>query len=51
MEKGRAYLVSAGPGDVQLITVKGMEAIKKAHVILYDRLANPKLLDYAPAYC
>lgn len=51
MEKGRAFLVGAGPGDVQLITVKGMEAIKKAQVILYDRLANPKLLDYAPADC
>ncbi|MCM3573544.1 uroporphyrinogen-III C-methyltransferase [Mesobacillus subterraneus] len=51
MEKGRAYLVGAGPGDIQLITVKGMEAIKKAQVILYDRLANPKLLDYAPADC
>ncbi|WP_079505688.1 uroporphyrinogen-III C-methyltransferase [Mesobacillus jeotgali] len=51
MEKGRAYLVGAGPGDVQLITVKGLEAIKKAQVILYDRLANPKLLDYAPANC
>ncbi|MBT2693960.1 uroporphyrinogen-III C-methyltransferase [Bacillus sp. ISL-55] len=51
MEKGRAFLVGAGPGDVQLITVKGMEAIKKAQVILYDRLANPKLLDYAHADC
>lgn len=51
MEKGRAYLVGAGPGDVQLITVKGLEAIKKAQVILYDRLANPKLLDYAPDDC
>jgi uroporphyrinogen III methyltransferase / synthase len=51
MEKGRAFLVGAGPGDVQLITVKGMEAIKKAQVILYDRLANPKLLDYAPSDC
>ncbi|WP_226677797.1 uroporphyrinogen-III C-methyltransferase [Mesobacillus jeotgali] len=51
MEIGRAFLVGAGPGDVQLITVKGMEAIKKAEVILYDRLANPKLLDYAPSDC
>ncbi|WLR54131.1 SAM-dependent methyltransferase [Mesobacillus subterraneus] len=51
MEKGRAFLVGAGPGDVQLITVKGLEAIKKAQVILYDRLANPKLLDYAPQDC
>ncbi|WNF23850.1 uroporphyrinogen-III C-methyltransferase [Mesobacillus jeotgali] len=51
MEKGKAFLVGAGPGDVQLITVKGLEAIKKAEVILYDRLANPKLLDYAPSDC
>lgn len=51
MEKGTAFLVGAGPGDIQLITVKGLEAIKKAQVILYDRLANPKLLDYAPSDC
>ena len=51
MEKGKAFLVGAGPGDVQLITIKGLEAIKKAQVILYDRLANPKLLDYAPSDC
>lgn len=51
MKKGKAFLVGAGPGDVQLITVKGLEAIKKAEVILYDRLANPKLLDYAPSDC
>ncbi|MDP4171501.1 MAG: uroporphyrinogen-III C-methyltransferase, partial [Bacillota bacterium] len=43
--------VGAGPGDVSLITVKGMEAIKRAEVILYDRLANPKLLEFAPADC
>ncbi|WP_423408615.1 uroporphyrinogen-III C-methyltransferase [Heyndrickxia sp. MSNUG] len=51
MKKGKAFLVGAGPGDVQLITVKGMEAIKKAEVILYDRLANPKLLEFAPDEC
>jgi uroporphyrinogen III methyltransferase / synthase len=48
---GKVFLVGAGPGDVRLITVKGMEAIKQAEVILYDRLANPKLLDYAPSDC
>ncbi|PAF11630.1 hypothetical protein CHH61_26285, partial [Shouchella clausii] len=42
---GKVYLVGAGPGDSELITVKGMEAIKKAEVILYDRLVNPRLLD------
>jgi uroporphyrinogen III methyltransferase / synthase len=51
MEKGKVFLVGAGPGDIGLITVKGLEAIKKADVILYDRLANPKLLDFAPPYC
>ncbi|MHC0038015.1 uroporphyrinogen-III C-methyltransferase [Pseudoneobacillus sp. C159] len=51
MEKGKVYLVGAGPGDVGLITVKGLEAIQKAQVILYDRLANPKLLQYAAPTC
>lgn len=51
MGKGKVFLVGAGPGDIGLITVKGLEAIKAAEVILYDRLANPKLLDFAPANC
>ncbi|MFJ7727278.1 uroporphyrinogen-III C-methyltransferase [Neobacillus sp. NPDC097160] len=51
MKTGRVFLVGAGPGDVGLITVKGMEAIKKAEVILYDRLANPKLLEFAASDC
>jgi uroporphyrinogen III methyltransferase/synthase len=44
---GKVYLVGAGPGNYKLITLRGLEAIKKADVILYDRLANPKLLKYA----
>lgn len=51
MKTGKVFLVGAGPGDVRLITVKGLEAIKQAEVILYDRLANPKLLEFAPADC
>ncbi|OIK16447.1 uroporphyrinogen-III C-methyltransferase [Bacillus sp. MUM 116] len=51
MKKGKVFLVGAGPIDVGLITVKGLEAIKQAEVILYDRLANPKLLENAPADC
>ncbi len=47
MNKGYVYLVGAGPGDVGLITVKGLECIKKADVIVYDRLANARLLSYA----
>ncbi len=44
---GKVYLVGAGPGDHKLITLKGLECIKKADVILYDRLINPKLLKYS----
>ncbi|MBB6444340.1 uroporphyrinogen-III C-methyltransferase [Bacillus benzoevorans] len=51
MQKGKVFLVGAGPGDIGLITIKGLDAIKQAEVILFDRLANPKLLDYAPADC
>jgi len=45
--KGKVYLVGAGPGDPGLITVKGMECIKKADVVIYDYLASPGLLKHA----
>jgi uroporphyrin-III C-methyltransferase len=44
----KVTLVGAGPGDVGLITVKGIEAIKSADVILYDALVNEELLKNAP---
>ncbi len=44
---GKVYIVGAGPGDVDLITVKGLRCIKEADVILYDRLINDDLLTYA----
>ena len=46
--KGTVYLVGAGPGDPDLITVRGLNTIKKAEVLVYDRLANPDLLSHAP---
>ena len=44
---GKVYLVGAGPGDPGLITVRGVECIQRADVILYDYLSNPTLLGYA----
>jgi uroporphyrinogen III methyltransferase/synthase len=45
--KPKVYLVGAGPGDPELITVKGLECIKKADVLIYDFLASPFLLKHA----
>ncbi|KXH81794.1 uroporphyrinogen-III C-methyltransferase [Sporosarcina sp. HYO08] len=44
---GKVYLVGAGPGDIDLITVKGLKCIQEADVILYDRLINKELLSNA----
>lgn len=41
-------VVGAGPGDEELITVKGIKALGEADVVLYDALVNPELLKYAP---
>ena len=44
---GKVYIVGAGPGSVDLITVKGLKCIQQADVILYDRLVNKELLEFA----
>jgi uroporphyrinogen III methyltransferase/synthase len=44
---GIVYLVGAGPGDARLATVRAVEVIEKADVILYDRLVSPALLEHA----
>lgn len=45
---GTVYLVGAGPGDPELITVRGRRCLRRAGVVLYDRLLHPALLDEAP---
>ncbi|MFH1382035.1 MAG: uroporphyrinogen-III C-methyltransferase [Chloroflexota bacterium] len=47
MTKGKVYLVGAGPGDPGLITVKGLDCLKRADVIVYDRLIDDSLLKSA----
>jgi uroporphyrinogen III methyltransferase/synthase len=46
-KKGKVYLVGAGPGRVDLITVRGLELLKAADCIVCDKLANPALVKYA----
>jgi uroporphyrin-III C-methyltransferase len=43
-------LVGAGPGDADLITIKGIKALKTADVVLYDALVNEELLEFAPEH-
>ena len=45
---GLVYLVGAGPGDPGLLTVRGLECLRKADLIIHDRLVSPSLLHAAP---
>lgn len=46
MKKGKVYIVGAGPGDIGLLTIKGLKYLKKADVVVYDFHLNAQILNY-----
>jgi uroporphyrinogen III methyltransferase/synthase len=43
---GKVYLVGAGPGDIGLLTIKGLKCLKRADVVVYDFHLNAQVLNY-----
>ena len=50
IKEPRITLVGAGPGDADLITIKGIKVLQTADVVLYDALVNEELLEFAPEH-
>lgn len=48
-KRGRVFLVGAGPGAFDLITIRGADVLSRADVVIYDNLVSPELMRLAPA--
>lgn len=51
MKKGFVYLIGAGPGDPQLITLKGRQILENCDAVVYDHLASTVFLSWVPSHC
>ncbi len=50
IKPGKVYIIGAGPGDAGLITIKAVNCLRLADVVVYDNLVNEELLKYAPSH-